>query len=38
MRDGDAIELEGVDFAEVGPDGRIQRIAGFFGPCPPLDD
>jgi hypothetical protein len=38
MRNGDAIELEGVDFAEVGSDGRLQRIAGFFGPFPPLDD
>lgn len=36
MRNGDAIELEGVDFADLGPDGRIRRIAGFFGPIPPL--
>jgi hypothetical protein len=37
MRNGDAIELEGLDYAELGPDGRIKRIAGFFGPLPPLD-
>ena len=36
MRNGDEIELEGIDFAELAPDGRIQRIAGFFGPFPPL--
>jgi hypothetical protein len=37
MRHGDQIELEGMDFAELAPDGRIQRIAGFFGPFPPLE-
>jgi predicted SnoaL-like aldol condensation-catalyzing enzyme len=37
MRNGDAIELEGMDFAELAPDGRIRRIAGFFGPLPSLD-
>jgi hypothetical protein len=37
MRNGDAIELEGVDFADLAPDGRILRIAGFFGPLLPLD-
>ena len=37
MRNGDEVELEGVDFADFGPDGRITRIAGFFGPLPPLD-
>jgi hypothetical protein len=26
---------EGIDFAEIGPDGRLSRIAGFFGPLPP---
>jgi hypothetical protein len=26
--------MEGVDFGEVGPDGRIKRIVGFFGPPP----
>jgi hypothetical protein len=29
MRNGDAVELEGMDFGELAPDGRIQRIAGF---------
>jgi SnoaL-like domain len=38
MRNGDEIALEGMDFAELAPDGRIQRIAGFFGPFPPLDE
>ena len=38
MRNGDEVALEGMDFAELAPDGRIQRIAGFFGPFPPLDD
>lgn len=37
MRNGDEVELEGVDFAELGADGRIQRITGFFGPLPPLE-
>jgi hypothetical protein len=37
MRNGSDVVLEGVDFAELAPDGRIQRIAGFFGPLPPLD-
>jgi hypothetical protein len=36
MRNGDEVVLEGMDFAELGPDGRIRRIAGFFGPFPPL--
>ncbi len=36
MRDGDEVTLEGMDFGEVAPDGRIQRIVGFFGPFPPL--
>jgi hypothetical protein len=38
MRDGDEIALEGMDFAELAPDGRIQRIAGLLGPLPPLVD
>ncbi|MEH2503486.1 hypothetical protein V1290_002297 [Bradyrhizobium sp. AZCC 1578] len=25
-----------IDFGEVGPDGRLIRIVGFFGPAPPL--
>ena len=28
--------LEGRDFGELGVDGRIRRIVGFFGPPPPL--
>jgi hypothetical protein len=27
-----AILTEGMDFGELGPDGRLQRIVGFFGP------
>jgi hypothetical protein len=38
MRTGAEIALEGMDFAELAPERRIQRIAGFFGPLPPLDD
>jgi hypothetical protein len=36
MRNGDGVSLEGMDFGEVAPDGRIRRIVGFFGPFPPL--
>ena len=25
-----------IDFGEIGPDGRLVRIVGFFGPAPPL--
>ena len=32
MRNGDEVVLEGMDFAELAPDGRIGRIVGFFGP------
>jgi hypothetical protein len=28
--------MEGIDFGELAPDGRIQRIIGFFGPLPQL--
>jgi hypothetical protein len=38
MRNGDAVESDGLDYAELAPDGRIQRIAGFFGPLPALGD
>jgi hypothetical protein len=35
MTDADGnIAMEGVDFGEVAPDGRISRITGFFGPLP----
>jgi hypothetical protein len=37
MRNGDEVALEGLDFVEFGPDGRIRRIVGFFGPLPPLE-
>lgn len=30
--------IEGFDVGELGPDGRIKRIVGFFGPFPPLAD
>jgi hypothetical protein len=35
MRKAGEVALEGVDFGELAPDGRIQRIVGFFGPFPP---
>jgi SnoaL-like domain len=38
LRNGAEVVLEGMDFAELAPDGRIKRIAGFFGPFPPLDE
>jgi hypothetical protein len=31
--DGSTI-MEGVDFGELAPDGRLRRIVGFFGPPP----
>jgi hypothetical protein len=37
MRKGDEVALEGFDFGELAPDGRIHRIVGFFGPFPPLE-
>ena len=37
MRDGAEVTLEGMDFGEVAPDGRIRRIVGFFGPFPPME-
>lgn len=36
MENESVVELEGMDFAEFAPDGRIVRIVGFFGPLPPL--
>ena len=35
MRNGTETVLEGMDFGELAPDGRIARIVGFFGPFPP---
>jgi hypothetical protein len=32
-RDG-AVALDGMDFGELGDDGRLERIVGFFGPFP----
>jgi hypothetical protein len=29
--------MEGFDVGELGPDGRLRRIVGFFGPFPPID-
>jgi len=28
--------IEGIDFGALGPDGKLQRIVGFFGPIKPL--
>ena len=28
--------MEGIDFGELAPDGRIQKIVGFFGPTTPV--
>ncbi len=28
--------MEGIDFGELAPDGRIQKIVGFFGPAPAM--
>ena len=32
------ILLEGMDFVELAADGRLQRIAGFFGAVPPIPE
>jgi len=34
-RDGKTV-MEGIDFGALGPDGKFQRIVGFFGPTKPL--
>lgn len=35
LRDSDdSVVLEGVDIADLGHDGRLRRIVGFFGPLP----
>ena len=34
MRNGTEEVLEGMDYGELGPDGRITKIVGFFGPFP----
>lgn len=33
LADG-TVAIEGIDFCELSPDGRIARIVGFFGPLP----
>jgi len=30
--------MEGMDFVELAADGRLQRIAGFFGAVPPIPE
>jgi hypothetical protein len=35
LRKDEETALEGMDFGELAPDGRIQRIVGFFGRFPP---
>ena len=35
---GGAPVSQGTDFGELGPDGRLRRIVGFFGPPPPVPD
>jgi hypothetical protein len=30
------VQVEGIDFAEVAPDGRLKKVVGFFGPPKPL--
>jgi hypothetical protein len=30
------VAIEGMDFGELAPDGRLQSISGFFGPFPDL--
>jgi hypothetical protein len=34
QRDGGDVVLEGFDVGSLAPDGRIERIVGFFGPFP----
>ncbi len=37
MRDGNGkVMVEGFDVGELGSDGRLKRITGFFGPFPPI--
>ena len=32
-----AVVLEGIDIAQLDPEGRLARVTGFFGPLPALD-
>ena len=34
---GGQVVLEGIDFAQLGDDGRLARVTGFFGPLPALE-
>lgn len=34
LRSNGTILVEGMDFGELGTDGRLKRIVGFFGPVP----
>jgi hypothetical protein len=36
LADGRALP-DGIDFGELGPDGKLARIVGFFGPVKALD-
>jgi hypothetical protein len=31
------VNAAGMDFYELGPDGKIRRVTGFFGPPPPIE-
>jgi hypothetical protein len=33
----DAVVLEGIDIAQIDPDGRLAQVTGFFGPLPALE-
>jgi hypothetical protein len=37
MRNGTEVLLEGMDYGEFAPDGRVSKIVGFFGPFPPAE-
>ena len=37
MRKGTEDIIEGMDYGEFAPDGRVSKIVGFFGPFPPAD-
>ena len=34
MQGPDGAVMDGIDFGELAPDGRLRRITGFFGPLP----
>jgi hypothetical protein len=37
MRKGTEDIVDGMDYGEFAPDGRVSKIVGFFGPFPPAD-